>query len=305
MRVGISLLTLASGDQGGAETYARELARALRESGTFEYRVFVPASAPRVSEGLRDRCRSDAARTPRARTDPGDVDQLPHLAEGLARALGLKVMHYPLTVPVPKTTAARVVTLHDLQHHDLPALFTRAQRSSGRGVRPGGARRRMRRSCPASSSRARRRAARARPAAPPRRAAWCRSHDLPAGRRAARAVPPLSRTAVAAQEPRRLFQAFVDAAEEAARPAPPPDGKRSRAPAPASGGRRALGLVPREELASLYRRAAASVFPSLYEGFGLPALEAMASGCPVAASNRGALPEVCGDAAVLFDPEAS
>ena len=63
------------------------------------------------------------------------------------------------------------------------------------------------------------------------------------------------------------------------------------------------GLVSREELAELYRRAACLVFPSLHEGFGLPALEAMASGCPVAASTAGALPEVCGDAAVLFDPE--
>ena len=47
----------------------------------------------------------------------------------------------------------------------------------------------------------------------------------------------------------------------------------------------------------------ALVFPSLYEGFGLPPLEAMASGCPVAASSAGSIPEVCGDAAVLFDPE--
>ena len=44
------------------------------------------------------------------------------------------------------------------------------------------------------------------------------------------------------------------------------------------------------------------MFPSLYEGFGLPPLEAMACGCPVAASTAGALPEVCGDAAVYFDP---
>ncbi len=64
-----------------------------------------------------------------------------------------------------------------------------------------------------------------------------------------------------------------------------------------------LGSVPPEHLASLYRRAACLVFPSLYEGFGLPVLEAMACGCPVAASNAGAIPEIAGDAAVLFDPE--
>lgn len=56
------------------------------------------------------------------------------------------------------------------------------------------------------------------------------------------------------------------------------------------------------EVASLMRSASAVVIPSLYEGFGLPALEAMASGIPVVAADRGALPEVCGDAALLVDP---
>ena len=65
-----------------------------------------------------------------------------------------------------------------------------------------------------------------------------------------------------------------------------------------------LGRVPADELAALYRRAAALVFPSLYEGFGQPPLEAMACGCPVACSSRGSLPEVVGDAARLFDPES-
>jgi glycosyltransferase involved in cell wall biosynthesis len=52
----------------------------------------------------------------------------------------------------------------------------------------------------------------------------------------------------------------------------------------------------------LYRLAAVFVFPSLYEGFGLPPLEAMASGTPVVTSNVSSLPEVVGDAAVLVDP---
>ena len=55
----------------------------------------------------------------------------------------------------------------------------------------------------------------------------------------------------------------------------------------------------------LYRSAAAVVFPSLYEGFGQPPLEAMACGCPVACSNAASLPEVVGDAARLFDPTST
>jgi glycosyltransferase involved in cell wall biosynthesis len=57
------------------------------------------------------------------------------------------------------------------------------------------------------------------------------------------------------------------------------------------------------ELASLYGRALAVLIPSRNEGFGLPALEAMACGCPVLAARAGALPEVCGDAAILLDPD--
>ena len=66
---------------------------------------------------------------------------------------------------------------------------------------------------------------------------------------------------------------------------------------------RQLGYVPDDRLPSLYAKARVLVNPSLYEGFGLPCLEAMASGTPVVASNRGALPETCGDAALLVDPE--
>ncbi len=102
----------------------------------------------------------------------------------------------------------------------------------------------------------------------------------------------------------RLFEAFASARRErpelrlvltggghAGRPLPP--------------GVEARGHVPLDELVGLYRSAAALVFPSLYEGFGMPPLEAMACGCPIAVSRVASLPEVCGEAAVYFDPASA
>ena len=62
------------------------------------------------------------------------------------------------------------------------------------------------------------------------------------------------------------------------------------------------GYVPAEELVWWHRAALMFVFPSLFEGFGLPVLEALACGTPVITSNASSLPEVAGDAAVLIDP---
>ena len=64
------------------------------------------------------------------------------------------------------------------------------------------------------------------------------------------------------------------------------------------------GYVSDRQLAACYSQCAVFVFPSLYEGFGIPAIEAMAHGVPVASSNGGALPEICGNAALMFDPQS-
>ena len=99
---------------------------------------------------------------------------------------------------------------------------------------------------------------------------------------AAGAAPPL----VIAGKPGWLNEAFMAALEHS----------------PQRAGVVLTGYVPDGDLPALYGGAEVFVFPSLYEGFGLPPLEAMACGVPVACSNASSLPEVVGDAALLFDP---
>ncbi len=117
-------------------------------------------------------------------------------------------------------------------------------------------------------------------------------------------------------EPRKNVGALLDAYERLAnRRALPPlvlAGKtttesdlwlRRIAHAPLAGLVRHIGYVPLDGREALYTGALALVQPSFEEGFGMPVLEAMSIGVPVIASNRGALPEVVGDAGCLFDPD--
>jgi glycosyltransferase involved in cell wall biosynthesis len=94
---------------------------------------------------------------------------------------------------------------------------------------------------------------------------------------------------------RTYMRADTTASKPASAPMAP--GTRDRAP-----GARHLGFVPDADLPALYAGAATLALPSLYEGFGLPCLEAMAAGTPIVASDRGALPETCGAAALYADP---
>ncbi|HTA30309.1 MAG TPA: glycosyltransferase family 1 protein, partial [Candidatus Cybelea sp.] len=79
--------------------------------------------------------------------------------------------------------------------------------------------------------------------------------------------------------------------------------ERAIAQSPVSQDIRRLGFIADADLPKLYQAADTFVFPSLYEGFGLPALEAMACGCPVLSSTRGSLGEVIADAAETVEPE--
>jgi glycosyltransferase involved in cell wall biosynthesis len=65
------------------------------------------------------------------------------------------------------------------------------------------------------------------------------------------------------------------------------------------------GYLPAEALPCIYNLARLMVFPSLFEGFGIPLVEAMASGCPIACADRTSLPEVAADVAVYFDPHSA
>jgi glycosyltransferase involved in cell wall biosynthesis len=221
------------------------------------------------------------------------------LVRGDAKLEGLDAIHYPFAIVYPRTALPTAITLHDVLHHE-PVPSSRPRALLRRWTYDRSARR-------------------ARIVIVPSEFIGQRVHDvlgLPPERIRVihhgvdhdRFRPGNERREgflFYPAEPwphknhRRLFAAFARLRAE--RPGLElvltGTGFRDLPP-----GVRTVGRVEWDELPSLYRRAGALVFPSLYEGFGLPPLEAMASGCPVACSTAGSLPEICGDAAVYFDP---
>jgi glycosyltransferase involved in cell wall biosynthesis len=300
--VGIALLTLVPGELGGSETYVRELLRALARNGQLEYRVYVPPAAPGAGEGLSEEVVEEYRR---ARTRR---ERLVAVAAATARPAAIRrrvrgdVVHYPLTIRIPRGVAPSVVTLHDLQHLDLPRLFPRAERvfravAYHRSVRSATAV-----IVPSAFVRDRTAELLGIDASRVRSIHHGIDHTVfspglderePFVIYPARPWPHKNHA--------RLFEAWSLLRRERAglklvltgggRFDSVPEGVEIR------------GLVPRDELVSLLRRASALVFPSLYEGFGQPPLEAMACGCPVACSDAASLPEVCGDAARYFHPD--
>jgi glycosyltransferase involved in cell wall biosynthesis len=301
--IGIALLTLVPGALGGSESATSGLLRALARGGTLPYRVYLPPVAPDAHEGLPYEIVSEYRR---ARSVPERL-----LAMGLAtarpgplrfRLRPSDVVHYPLTIRIPTVDAPSVVTLHDLQHLDLPALFPRAERAFRafywhRSVR--GAQLVV---CPSEFVRGRAVELLGLDAVRIRVVPHGIDHDRfspgeverePFLLYPARAWPHKNHE--------RLFEAFalLRAERPELRLVLTGGGHGGHAPA----GVEVRGHVTQDELVSLYRRAAALVFPSRYEGFGQPVLEAMACGCPVACSDIPPLVEIAGGAARTFPPD--
>ena len=300
--VGIALLTLVPGELGGSETYARGLVDGLAEVGELDYQVLLPPVAASFATGLDHEVATEYRR---ATTIP---QRLVAMSLAAARPGPLRahlenadVVHYPLTLRLPTVSRPSVVTLHDVQHLDLPQLFSRGERSFRalawhRSVR--GADRVI-----VISEFVRERAIAALTLDPDR------VRVVPLGLDHTRLRPggaarrpfllyPARRWAHKNHE--RLYEAFAIVRRERPELRLVLTGGGDFSDVPA--GVEARGHVPWDEVVELLQTASALVFPSLYEGFGLPPLEAMACGCPVACSNAGALPEVVGGAARLFDP---
>ena len=303
--VGIALLTLVPGELGGSESATRSLLRALAAQGTLPYCVYLPRVAEDASEGLPHTIVPEYLR---ARTIP--MRLLAMLVASARpgplrrRLAGADIVHYPLTLRIPPVSAPTVVTVNDLQHLELPQLFSRGERlfrhffwhPSIRGAQlvitpTAFAGDRVTTLLGIDKQRIR---------------------VIPYGVEHTRFTP--------GDEPREqfllyparrwphknhetLFEAFALLRRERPELTLVLTGGGHTDAVPA--GVEVRGHISIDELVSLYRRAAAVVFPSLYEGFGQPVLEAMACGCPVACSAIPPLEEIAGDAARTFDPKSA
>lgn len=320
MRVALNLAFLAPGETGGMETYARELARALAARPDTELVLLLNRLVAREREwrDLGD-CRELPA-DPRRRVDWVRADQL-HAPRAASRA-GADVIHSLASTGPAGGSLPRVTTIHDLAYRVMPESHSRARRWALGLLVPLAARRSRR--LLADSAAIRDELVRDLGVPPAKvdvaplgvrvpqhlavtpEAALRTAHSLGdrpvvlsvSARRPHKNLPRLLR-AVAAIAPERrpvlVMPGYQTGHERELR--------ELAGRLDVAGDVRFLPWVEPAELEGLYRLSACAAFPSLYEGFGLPVIEAMARGVPVACSDRGAVREAAGDAALLFDPE--
>jgi glycosyltransferase involved in cell wall biosynthesis len=321
MRLGLDLLFLIPGESGGRETYARELIGAmLAEQPGLEATAFVNREADgRFARDLGQAM--SVVRLPVSARHPAQwsLGELVSLPLAGARAQ-VDVMHSLANFGPAGGPFRRVLTVHDLQYRAVPELLSPVRRA-GTAVQVALATRQAHRII-AVSAFARDELVRELSIAPGR------IDVIPNGFGTPRGVTPVSERdlregyglgqgpvvlAVGTNLPHKNLPRLLEALgliDQAERPVLVLAGGATEAPELAAQAAQAgvgadvrrLGYQPPEVLEGLYRLATCLVVPTLYEGFGLPVLEAMARDLPVICSDIPALREVAGDAALYFSP---
>ncbi len=324
VHIGLNLVFLVPGETGGMEVYARELIAAMVAAAPpgMRFTSFInreAAGRPGPWHELTDAVVVPVTARRRTEWVRGEQQILPRLA---ARA-GCHLVHSLASTAPLWGRFRRVVTIHDLNYRLVPEAHLGRLGLGMRVLVPAGAHRSDRIIVDSESTRQdllrsyRLDAARIDTVALGVRPA---SAATPTPERELRARHDLGERAlvlcVSAQRPHKNLLRLVEALAALAAEERPilmivgyetPYGREVAQRAATLGlaaDVRLVGWVGDDELEGLYAFAAAFVFPSLYEGFGLPVLEAMARGVPVATTDRGSLPEVAGDAALTFDPLA-
>lgn len=329
--MGFALLTLFPGRVGGSESNVRGLLAQFAQ-GNGPATVTVLANR-HVMDAYRDfehgpvelhevRSYRPGNRMPTRALAMAGARVAPALAARDAPA-DIDVMHYPVTVPIPATPAPRVTTVYDVQHHDLPAYFSPFERAYRRWAYDGAAR--SADVVVTTSEWSKQRLVHVLGIEPQRVEVALMGVDRrrfsPEPRpedvhvRSAHGLPEHFLVYPANLWPHknhgRLLEALAAARDRkvglvlTGRSYGRLDRLLARASELGVRGRvRHLGFVANDTVPALYRLAEGMIFPSLYEGFGSPPVEAMACGCPVAASGRGSLAEVCDGAALELEPES-
>jgi glycosyltransferase involved in cell wall biosynthesis len=315
--VALNLAYLVPGETGGMEVYARALAPALREARPGLELVAV--ASPELAEELRvapwwDAMRVAPVRVPgRSRVRRIAAEQT--LVPLAARRAGVEVLHsLASTGPVVAPGMAHVLTVNDLIYASHPETHPGLLRHGMGLIVPASARAADR--IIAISAHTRDELVRLLDIDP------AKMDVVPDGPGIEPAVPPTPEAelraryglgdrplvlAVSARRPHKNLERLIDAMGRLHTPAtlvlPGYPGPHDEDLARRGGERvRLMGWVRDGDLEGLYKAATCLAFPSLAEGFGLPVLEAMRRGLPVACADATSLPEVAGDAALLFDP---
>jgi glycosyltransferase involved in cell wall biosynthesis len=322
VHIALNLVYLVPGETGGMETYARELVPRLAQRADVRVTCLVNREAADAGGGPWGQACPLEVVPVHARNRLEWVRGEQQYVPRMAARIGADVVHSLASTAPLWGRAARVTTIHDLNYIVVPeahfgvrglgmrALVPAAARRSRRIIVDAGSTKRdltERLGTPADKIDVVALGVSQEPATEPVDAGQLRAR-LGLGER------PVA-LSVSAKRPHKNLARLLDALAAIApdrRPALVVPGAPTPYEAVLRDHAQRVGVagdvvwpawLSTAELEGLYALATLVVFPSLYEGFGLPVLEAMARGVPVATSNRSSLPEVAGDAALLFDPE--